>query len=75
MRTLTLAVAGLLVAAALLIVSIQGSAIARQLGDLTHQVSQLDAPLHKDYCDGYREAWLASGEPFLDWSEVEGCSS
>lgn len=26
------------------------------------------------YCDGYRDAWVASGDPHLSWQTVDGCS-
>ena len=75
MRTLIVLIVGTLVAAALLIVSLQGSAIATQLDDLNQRVQVLvDAPATRDYCDGYRQAWFDSGEPYLNWQSVDGCS-
>ena len=75
MRALIVLVAGTLVAASLLVVSLQGSAIADQLDGLNQRVQELvDAPATREYCDGYRDAWFASGEPFLNWQDVDGCS-
>jgi hypothetical protein len=25
------------------------------------------------YCQGYRDAWIASSDPYLNWQDVAGC--